>query len=121
MSSNKKILCPIAVLTGTVGSASKRSLVVRHMVSGPVPCSGALSATEQGAGRSQHRSIEMKIRSAQERSDSKGILDTFAKLLTEQKPMSGAKLRHFEVFFHEASLGRRLKSERKNSKFIKRP
>jgi hypothetical protein len=28
----------IAVLTGTVGRASKRSLVVRFTVSGPVPC-----------------------------------------------------------------------------------
>ena len=31
----------IAVLTGTVCRASKRSLIVRCAVSGPVPCSGA--------------------------------------------------------------------------------
>jgi len=31
----------IAVLTGTVGRASKRSLIVRFTVSGRVPCSGA--------------------------------------------------------------------------------
>ena len=29
------------MLTGTVGRASKRSLIVRFMVSGQVPCSGA--------------------------------------------------------------------------------
>jgi len=29
------------VLTGTVGRASKRSLIVQFTVSGPVPCSGA--------------------------------------------------------------------------------
>jgi len=43
-----------AVLTGTVGLTSKRSLIVRFTVSGPVPCSGA-QAPGQGAGRSQHR------------------------------------------------------------------
>jgi len=32
---------PIAVLTGAVGRASKRSLIVRFTVSGPAPCSGA--------------------------------------------------------------------------------
>jgi hypothetical protein len=31
----------IAVLTGTVGRASKRSLIVRFTVSGQAPCSGA--------------------------------------------------------------------------------
>ena len=31
----------IAVLTGTGGRASKRSLIVRFTVSGQVPCSGA--------------------------------------------------------------------------------
>jgi len=31
----------IAVLTGTGGRASKRSLIVRFTVSGRVPCSGA--------------------------------------------------------------------------------
>jgi len=31
----------IAVLTGTGGRSSKRSLIVRFMVSGQVPCSGA--------------------------------------------------------------------------------
>ncbi len=30
-----------AVLTGAVGRTSKRSLIVRFAVSGPVPCSGA--------------------------------------------------------------------------------
>jgi len=33
--------CIIAVLTGTGERASKRSLIVRFTVSGPVPCSGA--------------------------------------------------------------------------------
>ena len=32
---------PIAVLTGTGGRTSKRSLIVRFTVSGQVPCSGA--------------------------------------------------------------------------------
>ncbi len=31
----------IAVLTGTVGLTSKRSLLVRFTVTGPAPCSGA--------------------------------------------------------------------------------
>jgi len=31
----------IAVLTGTVGCASKRSLIVQFTVSGQAPCSGA--------------------------------------------------------------------------------
>jgi len=52
----------IAALTGTVGRASKRSLIVRPMVSGPVPCSGARSATEQGAGRSQRRDSRRRSR-----------------------------------------------------------
>jgi len=46
---------PFAALTGADGRTSKRSLLVRPSVSGPVPCSGAPGATGQGAGRSQRR------------------------------------------------------------------
>jgi hypothetical protein len=35
------LIPPIAVLTGTVGLTSKRSLIVRFTVTGPAPCSGA--------------------------------------------------------------------------------
>ena len=44
----------IAVLTGAVRRSSKRSLIDRCAVSGPVPGSGA-KAPESGAGRRQHR------------------------------------------------------------------
>jgi len=43
-----------AVLTGAVGFSSKRSLIEKFAVTGPVPGSGA-KAPESGAGRSQHR------------------------------------------------------------------
>jgi len=38
---NNPLCSRIAVLTGAVGCASKRSLIVQFTVSGPVPCSGA--------------------------------------------------------------------------------